>query len=117
MDISEEVRSGLPTIFLPPIDVVVPGANVSDPSDEHDIEYNAWCNEKIKQALKQQEDDNANRREGWDEEAFGPIPEYIKTTMVMTEYPGDTKSSGNDSRDVVSLDRNGEIIVLDSGVR
>lgn len=113
MDISEEVRSGLPTIFLPPIDVVVPGANVSDPSDEHDIEYNAWCNEKIKQALKQQADDNAKRRENWDEEAFGPTPEYIKNTMVRTRYPADDF----ESEDVVALDSDGEIVVLDAGSR
>ena len=116
MDISEEVRSGLPTIFLPPIDVVVPGANVNDPSDEHDIEYNSWCNEQIKTALANQEEENTKRREAWVED-FGPMPDYVKNTMVMTQYPGDTLDTGNDSRDVVALDRDGEIVVLDSGVR
>lgn len=116
MDISEEVRSGLPTIFLPPIDVVVPGANVNDPSDEHDIEYNAWCNEQIKTALAIQEKENAKRRNAWVED-FGPMPEYVKIAMIMTQYPSDTLDAGNDSRDVVTLDRDGEIVVIDSGVR
>lgn len=117
MTVSSDVRKGLATVFLPPIDVVIPEANRDDPSDEHDIAYNAWCNEQIKTALLAKEAENAEKRAGWDHDRYGDLPAYVEKTMVMTEYPGDTTEFNNDSRDVVALDRDGEIVVIDSGVR
>lgn len=117
MTVSKQVRAGLPTVFLPPVDVVIPGADPENLTDEQDIEYNQWCNEQIIKALRDKEAENSARVASWDEDQFGPVPDEIKTAMVLTEYPHDTSADGDDSRDVVALDRDGDIVVVDSGVR
>lgn len=115
--IDEKTRAGLRTVFLPPHDVVVPGADNVNPTDEDDIRYNEWCTQQIKQALNDVKAENEKRLKWFEDHPDQEIPEYLEKPMVMTQYPRDTVERGNDSRDVVSLDRDGEVVVLDSGVR
>ena len=121
MTVSSETRGGLETIFLPPIDVIVKDVEVvlgaPVPTDEQDIAYNAWCTTQIKNALHAKEAENAAARKEWNADKYGEMPEYLATTMMLTHYPADTDKPDDDSRDVVALDRDGEVVVLDSGVR
>lgn len=119
MTVSKEVRDGLQTIFLPPIDVVVPGADPHQPTDEHDMAYNAWCNKRILEELKKKDEENQSRIANLrgatnmlaeDREA---LIESLKVPMARTRYPSDDF----DSEDIVSLNRDGEIVVLDAGSR
>ncbi|QDH93093.1 hypothetical protein QDA02_gp72 [Microbacterium phage Margaery] len=38
-------------IEVPPIEVIVPDADPVDPSDEHDIAYNAWITDRVREHL------------------------------------------------------------------
>lgn len=114
MEITQRVRDNLTTLFLPPHDVLVPGANNDDPSDEHDIEYNRLCNEMIIARLRDIEKSNAivddARREELEKAELGAM---LERPMIRTRYPKDDF----DSEDVVSLDGEGNIEVLDAGSR
>lgn len=111
MAISKETRAGIRCVYLPPHDVVVSDVDMNNISDEQDIEYNAWCTNEIKRVLAEIEADNVHRRNNWPEGE--ELPEYVKTSMARTHYPADDF----ESEDVVALDRDGEIVVLDSGSR
>ena len=113
MEIDMETRAGLPDLVLPPHDVVIPGADNVFPSDEDDIAYNQWCNETIKNRLEEVRKANESERAGWDEARFGPVPARLERPMIRTHYPDDDF----ESEDVVSLDDDGNIIVLDAGDR
>ncbi|MFJ4173418.1 hypothetical protein [Microbacterium sp. NPDC089696] len=71
------------------------GINAGDATDEQDIAYNAHCTGAITAALLELR-------------AAGMEP-----PMLRTFYPHDEE----DSADLVSLDRDGNVVVLDPGSR
>lgn len=122
VEVSKQMRDGLPTVILPPISVVVgkePPLVIGDLTREDEGKYNAKCNEIIISSLikKSQENDSVIRAlEAGEvgrisEEQKNQKIEELKIPMVRTRYPYDNEGS----EDVVSLDENGKIIVLDSG--
>lgn len=111
MAISKETRAGVRCVYLPPHDVVLPGIDMKAITDEQDKAYNAWCTSEIKNQLVSVKAENDVRRANWP--ADMEMPEYVAKDMVRTHYPKDDF----ESEDVVSLDRSGEIVVLDAGSR
>lgn len=91
MDDKAPERDSLPVLFLPKHSDVTPGADDDAPTDEQDIAYNTHCILLIKENLR----------------AHG------EGAKIRTHYPYDDA----DSEDIVTLDREGEIVVLDSGTR
>ncbi|QKN87723.1 hypothetical protein IXEL_22 [Microbacterium phage Ixel] len=79
-----------PTINLPRIEEVVPGAFPSMPTDDEDRAWNAHCTELVKAFAKEH-------------------------GIVRTHYPFDLPDGSSD--DTVTLDDSGEIIILDAGVQ
>jgi len=121
MTVSKEVRDGLQTVFLPPIETVVEGVDLTEITDEQDIQYNAWCTAKIKQALLDKRAENQKRidniRSGatgrMSEEAQAEAIKSLEVPMLRTRYPKDDF----ESEDVVSLNNDDEVVVLDTGTR
>lgn len=85
----KEERDSLPVLILPKHSDVTPGADNDAPTDEQDIAYNTHCIFLIKENLR----------------------ELGEGGKLRTRYPYDTP----DSEDVVTLDRDGDIVVLDMG--
>jgi len=85
-------RAELPELVLPSLVEVVPSANPDDPTDEEDIIYNSWCNQHINAFLS-----NIGRG-----------------AMCLTRYPSDTVTETIDSRDVVTLDETGAVVIVES---
>lgn len=110
MKISEETRSGIRTVYLPPIDVAVPGVDLENISELDQSRYKAWCENEIKNHLRSVGVENAIRRANWP--ADTDMPEYVQRDMVRTRYPEDDFGS----EDVVALE-NGNVVVLDPGTR
>lgn len=79
-----------PTLTLPPIDQVVPGADPAHPNPADSDVYNAHCTDVIRFALGQSE--------------------YIRT-----HYPYDLPDGSSD--DTLTLGDDGEIVVVDPGVQ
>lgn len=114
--IDNKTRGMLETLYLPPIDVIVPDVNILDPTDDEDIAYNAACNERIKERLAaitiRNEAALADPATVERLTDAGVIAAYERP-MIRTHYPADDF----ESEDIVSLDENGEIVVLDAGER
>lgn len=89
-------RSYFEVLVMPTIDELMPGEDPDNPSDEGDIFYNQYCTDMIKQRLETKKE-NGERVE------------------LKTQYPKDTVTEDFDSRDTVTLDDDGEIIVIDYG--
>lgn len=120
MTVSKEVRDGLKTIFLPPIDTVVAGVDLDAITDEQDKAYNAWCTAEIKRQLLEKAAEDQARYDRIDSgeaamssSAKSDALETLAVTMLRTRYPADDF----ESEDVVALDDDGNIIVLDAGDR
>ena len=79
-----------PTITMPTLDEVVPGANPENPTPEQADAYNAHCTELVRKALESSE-------------------------YVRTHYPFDLPDGSSD--DTLALDGAGEIITVDEGVQ
>ena len=79
-----------PTINLPRIEEVIPDADPTEPSDEHDRAWNAHCTGLV--------------------EAFAR-----EHGTVRTHYPFDLPDGSSD--DTVALDGEGRIIILDGGTQ
>lgn len=94
---SEAIR----TVVIPPHSEVIAGADDADPSDEHDEAYNAWATEKLTQALLEE---RAAKPEG-----------DTSPPLVKSHYPHDAPDGSTD--DTLSLDRDGRIVVIDTGER
>jgi len=109
-----EVRSALEAVYMPPVDVVVIGADNADPSPEHLAIYRQWCDDTLKVKLQAVNARNEEIAAGWDEERdLRPLPDNYKRPMVRTHYPFDDF----ESEDVVGLDANGNIEIIDEGSR
>lgn len=109
-----EVRSSLKAIYMPPIDVVVEGADNVNPKPEHEKIYKLWCDNSLKAELQVVDLRNKEIAATWDEAVdLRPLPEQYKRAMVRTHYPSDDF----ESEDVVGLDGNGEIEIIDEGSR
>lgn len=121
MQITEEIRGGLPIVILPQAHMVLsgkePGASLT--LEEEDI-YNVRCNEMIVSALAVKREKNlvglsilgetgGGGRMSAEERAS--LIEILKVPMIRTRYPKDNSGS----EDVVSLDEDGNIVVLDVG--
>jgi len=91
------MTDGIRTITIPPHSAIVAGADDDDPSDEHDIAYNAWATETLTRALLE-------------ERARG-----VEPPLVKSHYPHDAPDGSTD--DTLSLDRDGLIVVIDAGAR
>ncbi len=89
------------TIELPPHSHIIPGADDANPSDEHDEAYNAWATDLLTRALLEE---RAAKAEGDD-----------SPPLVKTHYPHDALDGSTD--DTLSLDREGLIVVIDTGAR
>ena len=123
MTVSKEVRDGLQTVFLPKIDQTVEGVELVNgypiPTDDQDIAYNAHCTQMIKDALLAKREENSIRianletTTSMSAEDRDELIEQLRTPMIRTRYPADDDGS----EDVVSLDREDEIVVLDAGTR
>lgn len=126
MAVSKEVRDGLFTLNLPFVDVMFPDVALDPngspaPTDEQDIEYNAECTRLIVQHLKAVRKENNERIASLERGEGGRIPEEertklieeLRTPMIRTRYPSDDF----DSEDVVTLDRDDNVVVLDAGSR
>ena len=86
-------------LVIPPIEEVVKGADSSDPTPEQSDQYNAWATEFVREALEEKR-------------AAGETQPYL-----LTRYPHDTVSEDDDSRDLVTLGRHGEVATVDTGSR
>lgn len=79
-----------PTINLPPIEEVIPGVFAGFPTDEQDRQWNEHCTELVIAFAKEH-------------------------GVVRTHYPFDLPDGSSD--DTVTLDKNGDIVILDAGVQ
>lgn len=79
-----------PTITLPPIEEVVPGTDPKHPTDEQDRAWNAKCTELVK--------------------AFA-----AEHGVIRTHYPFDLADGSSD--DTITLDEDGEVVILDGGTQ
>jgi hypothetical protein len=124
MKITEGVRAGLPTVIMPTHEMVLADVDLREPlSVEDDDRYNEHCNNLIRQALAVMSAQNdvatqlikAVATEGgrMTTEQREQRLEELARPMVRTRYPFDD----NGSEDVVSLDEDGNIVVLDIGTR
>lgn len=91
------VEAELPELVIPPISEVIPGADDHEPTPAQSDRYNAYANEQIKRKLEELNDG-------------GPVPPKIKV-----RYPHDTVDAQMDSRDTLTLDRRGDLAVIDFG--
>ena len=78
-----------PTITMPTLDEVVPGANPESPTPEQADAYNAHCTELVRKALG-------------------------SSDYVRTHYPFDLPDGSSD--DTLTLNGAGEILTVDEGV-
>lgn len=112
MDI--ETRAALQVLFLPPLSTVIDGADDLNPSEEDMAAYQAWCDARIREELAATERSNAKVAAVWDETVERrPLPDNYKRAMIRTHYPLDER----DSEDVVGLDKDGNIEIIDEGIR
>lgn len=81
---------------MPTIVEYNPSADPDNPSDEDDIAYNEYCTMLIINCI------TLNKEAGLSAE-------------LLTQYPGDTVNADYDSRDLVTLNSDGEIEILDLG--
>ena len=129
MEISQQIRAGLPLIILPPIDVAVIGVDLDNVSEEELAAYQEYCDEFIKRTMlntqrlyKQDRDRAVAERDA----AIAAIPDGqpvparlqqpipgIGPAMARTRYPYDDDGS----EDVVSLDRDDNVVIVDAGTR
>lgn len=85
------VNKDIYVVHLPRIDEVVPEVDdLLNVSLEHEDAYNAWCNNRIRDAIRAQ--------------SLAGYP-----AMVYTQYPFDDE----DTMDLVGLDSDGHVVVLD----
>lgn len=91
------VEAELPELVIPPISEVIPGADDREPTPAQSDLYNAYTNKLIKRELEALVDG-------------GPVVPKIKV-----RYPHDTVDGDTDSRDTLTLDRRGDLAVIDFG--
>ncbi len=84
-------------LVIPPINEVIPGADPENPTMEDTDAYNAWATETVQKRLEELK-------------AGGMEPPHLRT-----RYPHDSVTLTVDSRDLVSLGRHGEVVVVDEG--
>lgn len=127
MTVSKEVRGGLETLNLPFVGVFIPDVlrepitGEPNPTDEQDIAYNAECTRLIVEKLIAKRAENAERVAALEagvgslslEGRAQAIELFSGPPMIRTRYPKDDF----DSEDVVTLDRDDNVVVLDAGTR
>ena len=79
-----------PTVQMPRIEEVVPGVDPENPTDAEDRAWNAHCTALALEALK-------------------------GSQYVRTHYPFDLPDGSSD--DTITLDEDGQIVVVDAGVQ